>query len=105
MTAKRTARKKAGAEKRLRTAAERRKTRRILFARRVGRPSKYRSDFHPDDIVAYFRPAFDAVLEPERGLAPGRRARPARGAVDSPKQIRRSVEMSHPPHPAAAIGR
>ena len=66
MTAKRMARKQVGAEKRLRTAAERRKTRRILFARRVGRPSKYRSDFHPDDIVAYFRPAFDAVLEPER---------------------------------------
>ncbi len=54
------------AARKTRTAAERREAQRILFARRVGRPSKYRPDFHPDHIVAYFRPAFDAVEEPER---------------------------------------
>ena len=64
--ARKAARKKAGTERKLRTAAERRETRRILFAGKVGRPSKYRPDFHPDDIIAYFQAAFDAVEEPER---------------------------------------
>ncbi len=35
-------------------------------ARKVGRPSKYRPDHHPEDIVAYFRAAHDAIEEPER---------------------------------------
>ena len=62
---KKTTRKRAGAEKR-RTAAERLKTWRILDSRPVGRPSKYRPDHHPEDIVAYFRESFDAIEEPER---------------------------------------
>ena len=35
-------------------------------ARKVGRPSKYRPHHHPEDVVAYFRAALDAVEEPER---------------------------------------
>ena len=49
-----------------RSAAARRETRRILFGRRVGRPSKYRPDHHLRDLVAYFRAAHDAIEEPER---------------------------------------
>ncbi len=63
--AKKTTRKRDGAEKR-RTAAERRAIWRILEARPVGRPSKYKPDFHPDDIVAYFRESFDAIEDPKR---------------------------------------
>ncbi len=32
----------------------------------MGRPSDYRPDFHCAHIAAYFRPAFDALEEPER---------------------------------------
>ncbi len=38
----------------------------ILASRPVGRPSKYRPDRHPKDIVAYFRASFDALEAPER---------------------------------------
>ncbi len=38
----------------------------ILDSRPVGRPSKYRPDFHPEDIVAYFRESFDAIEDPKR---------------------------------------
>ncbi len=64
------ARKKTGAERKPRTAAERREAQRILFAGKVGRPSKYRPDFHPDDIVAYFQASLDAIEEPERVESP-----------------------------------
>ena len=40
--------------------------RRILFGRNVGRPSEYRPDHHPQDIVAYFRASLVALEEPER---------------------------------------
>ncbi|MCZ6795803.1 MAG: terminase small subunit [Planctomycetota bacterium] len=62
----RPARTKVGAAKRPRTAAERREAQRILFAAKVGRPSKYRPDHHPEDVVAYFRQSYDALQEPER---------------------------------------
>ncbi len=58
--------KKTGPREKRRTAADRREANRILFAGKVGRPSKYRPDHHPEDIVAYFRAALDAVEEPER---------------------------------------
>ncbi len=54
------------AEKGLPTAAERIEARRIPFAGKVGRPSKYRPDHHPEDIVAYFRASLDALEAPER---------------------------------------
>ncbi len=38
----------------------------ILALRPVGRPSKYRPDLHPEDIVAYFRESFDAIEDPKR---------------------------------------
>ncbi len=68
--AKKAARKKAGVEPKRRSAAERRETMRILFAGKVGRPPKYRPDFHPDDIVAYFQASLDAIEEPERVESP-----------------------------------
>jgi len=52
------------------TAAERRETQRILFAGKVGRPSKYMPDHHPEDIVAYFRASLDAMEAPERVESP-----------------------------------
>ena len=58
--------KKTGPREKRRTAADRREANRILFAGKVGRPSKYRPDHHPEDIVAYFQAALDAVEEPER---------------------------------------
>ncbi len=70
LSAKKTASTKVGAEKTLRSAAERRKIHRILFAGKVGRPPKYRPDFHPDDIVAYFQASLNAIQEPERVESP-----------------------------------
>ena len=70
LSAKKTASTKVGAKKKLRSAAERRETMRILFAGKVGRPPKYRPDFHPDDIVAYFQASLDAIEEPERVESP-----------------------------------
>ena len=57
---------KTGPREKRRTAADRREANRILFAGKVGRPSKYRPDHHPEDIVAYFQAALDAVEGPER---------------------------------------
>ena len=68
--AKIAAKKQARVKPKRRTAAERRETRRILFSGRVGRPPKYKPDFHPDDIVAYFRVSLDAIEEPERIESP-----------------------------------
>ena len=48
------------------TAAERRERQRILYGGRVGRPPKYDPEFHPDDIVAYFQEALNAIEAPER---------------------------------------
>ncbi len=47
-------------------AAKRRTRHRIQSARRVGRPSKYRPDHHPRDLVAYFRVPHDKIEEPQR---------------------------------------
>ena len=64
--AKNTAKKQARVKPKRRTVAERRETRRIHFSGKVGRPSKYRPDHHPEDVVAYFRVSLDAMKAPER---------------------------------------
>ena len=68
--AQNTAMKKARVKPKRRTAAERRETRHTLFPRKVGRPSKYMPDHHPEDIVAYFWAPLDAMEEPERIESP-----------------------------------
>ncbi len=54
-------------------AAERSERHPIQSARKVGRPSKYRPDHHPRDLVAYFRAAHDAIDELERVKSGGGR--------------------------------
>lgn len=52
--------------------------------RPVGRPSKYRPDFHPADAVAYFQAALDAVTAPERVETAGGGVRYVQAPVPPP---------------------